>query len=195
MDFITLLLLAVGLSFDSFAVSVSCGVCVACHRSKMLRFAAVLGFWQALMPMAGWLLTAQFQHTIDRLDHWLAFGLLFFLGGKMIWNALFSKEQGIKGDPFSWGQNTLMGIATSIDALIAGMAMALLPPTLPEAPLWMNMLLAALMIGGVTVIASVTGLFIGRKSSGRLGERAELIGGGILILIGCRILLEHLCTH
>ncbi|MCC8062774.1 MAG: manganese efflux pump MntP family protein [Rikenellaceae bacterium] len=195
MDFVTLLLIAFGLCFDSFAVSISCGmVCCTCTRGRLFRFAAILGLCQGLTPLAGWAVATNFRNVIEAYDHWIAFLLLLFLGGKMIWEAFRGEdEKRIKGDPYALGRNVMLGVATSIDELVAGIAMALLPLTIiPADSQLLNMLVAALVIAVVTLISSLTGLFLGRSSRGRLGEKAELVGGLILILIGVKVLVEHL---
>lgn len=196
-DPITLLLFAVGLCFDSFAVSLSCGmVCCACSRRRLVRFAAVLGLCQGLMPLIGWSLAARFRTVIEAYDHWVAFVLLFFLGGRMIRESFGEEEDAarrLKGNPFALGRNVVLGVATSIDALVAGIAMALLPlAVVPSDSQLINMLAAAGVIAVVTLAASLVGLYLGRRSRGRLGEWAERIGGMILILIGLKVLVEHL---
>ena len=195
MDFSTLFLFAVGLCFDSFAVSLSCGMsCCACTRRRLFRFAAVLGLSQGLMPLIGWAVATNFRTVIEAYDHWIAFALLLFLGGKMIWESFGEEgDEHLKGNPFALGRNVMLGVATSIDALVAGIAMALLPLTIiPVESQLLNMLVAVVVIALVTLVSSLTGLYLGRRSRGRLGERAELIGGVILILIGVKVLVEHL---
>lgn len=195
MDFITLFLFAVGLCFDSFAVSLSCGMsCCVCTRRRLFRFAAVLGLSQGLMPLIGWAVATNFRTVIEAYDHWIAFALLLFLGGKMIWESFGEEDdEHFKGNPFALGRNVMLGVATSIDALVAGIAMALLPLTIiPVESQLLNMLAAVVVIALVTLVSSLTGLYLGRRSRGRLGERAELIGGVILILIGVKVLVEHL---
>lgn len=195
MDFITLLLFAVGLCFDSFAVSLSCGMsCCACSRRRLFRFAAILGLCQGLMPLIGWSVATNFRSVIESCDHWIAFVLLLFLGGRMIWESLRGGEdEQVKGNPFALGRNVVLGIATSIDALVAGVAMAMLPLTIiPSDSQLLNMLVAVFIIALVTLVSSMTGLYLGRRSRGKLGEQAELVGGVILILIGVKVLVEHL---
>lgn len=194
MDFITLLLFAIGLCFDSFAVSLSCGMsCSACSRRRLFRFALVLGLCQGVTPLIGWAVAINFRSVIESCDHWIAFILLLLLGGKMIWESFRGGDEQIKGDPFSLGRNIVLGIATSIDALVAGVAMAMLPLTIiPSDSQLLNMLAAVFVIVLVTLVSSYTGLFLGRRSRGRLGSRAELIGGLILILIGVKVFVEHL---
>ncbi|WP_294596893.1 manganese efflux pump MntP family protein [uncultured Rikenella sp.] len=195
MDLITLLLFAVGLCFDSFAVSLSCGMsCHACTRRRLFRFAAVLGVCQGVTPMIGWAVAINFRKVIEAYDHWIAFLLLLFLGGKMIRDSFGEEnEEHLKGNPFAWGRNVMLGVATSIDALAAGIAMAMLPLTIvPSDSQLLNMLAAVFIIASVTLVSSLTGLYLGRKSRGRLGERAELVGGIMLVLIGVKVLVEHL---
>lgn len=195
MDFITLLLFAVGLCFDSFAVSLSCGMsCCACSRRRLFRFAAVMGACQGITPLIGWAMATHLRTVIEAYDHWIAFFLLLFLGGKMMWESS-AKDDGehMKGNPFALSRNVVLGIATSIDALVAGIAMALLPLTVvPCDSQLLNVLVAVIIIALVTLLSSLTGLLLGRGSRGRLGEWAELLGGIILILIGVKVLAEHL---
>lgn len=195
MDFVTLLLFAVGLCFDSFAVSLSCGMsCCACSRRRLFRFAAIMGLCQGITPLIGWGMATHLRTVIEAYDHWIAFFLLLFLGGKMIWESFGDKDdEQIKGNPFALGRNVILGIATSIDALVAGIAMALLPLTIiPCDSQLLNMLAGVFIIALVTLLSSLTGLLLGRSSRGRLGEWAELFGGIILILIGVKVLAEHL---
>jgi len=192
MDLFTLILLALGLCFDSFAVSVSCGMNQSMRdRLRGVRFAFMLGFFQAVMPLLGWGVASEFSKTIEAYDHWIAFILLGYLGFRMIRGALSNNKDMHLCDHFNLRNGLIMGLATSIDALIAGVAMALLDLNFIDASPWCNMLFAAVIIGIVTVLASITGLFIGRRSRGKLGEKAELLGGIILILIGFKVLFEH----
>lgn len=148
-----------------------------------------------MTPLVGWMLATRFRTVIEAYDHWIAFVLLLFLGGRMIRESFEEpeKEDRMQGDPFALGRNVMLGLATSIDALVAGIAMALLPLTIvPVDSQWINMLAAVLVIAAVTLVSSLTGLYLGRRSRGRLGEWAELVGGAILILIGLKVLVEHL---
>lgn len=148
------------------------------------------------MPLIGWSLAARFRTVIEAYDHWVAFALLLFLGGRMIRESFGEEEDAarrLKGNPFALGRNVVLGVATSIDALVAGIAMALLPlAVVPSDSQLINMLAAAGVIAVVTLAASLVGLYLGRRSRGRLGEWAERIGGMILILIGLKVLVEHL---
>ncbi len=195
MDFITLLLFAVGLCFDSFAVSLSCGMaCCACSRRRLFRFATVMGVCQGLTPLIGWMMAARLRTVIEAYDHWIAFFLLLFLGGRMVRESFGGRdEEHIHDNPFAWGRNVMLGIATSIDALVAGIAMAMLPLTVvPCESQWVNVLAAVFIIALVTLLSSLAGLLLGRRSRGRLGDWAGLFGGIILILIGVKVLAEHL---
>lgn len=168
-----------------------------CRRPVLWRFAGVMGICQALFLFAGWGMAAKFHHTIESYDHWVAFGLLLLLGGKMVWEFFAGREaEGPEKqcDPFAWKRNLLLGVATSIDALAAGVAIALVKvDILPgDVSQFFNVLVAVLIVALITFAASFTGLLLGRKGSGKMGRRAELIGGLILIAIGVKILIEHL---
>ena len=194
MDLLTLLLLALGLCFDSFAVSVSCGMNHAVWtRARGVRFAAILGLFQGIMPLIGWSIASEFSKVIADYDHWIAFLLLAFLGLRMIRQSLRPEDDPRNCDHFNMRNGMVMGFATSIDALIAGVAMAMVSLELVSGSQLINMLVASGIIFLVTVVASLAGLFIGRRSRRKIGGRAELIGGAILILIGLKVLLEHIC--
>lgn len=195
MDLLTIIVLAFGLCFDSFAVSLSYGM-AQCGVKKMhfFRFSLILALCQGIMPLIGWMAAIGFQHYIERYDHWLAFGLLLFLGIKMILESRKEDEKESK-DCFSFNlKNTmLMGVATSIDALITGAAMAMVTlEPLKNASQWSNMLLSTGIIFSVTFLACVAGIFFGRRAGNKLGKYAEILGGIILIAIGTKVLLEHL---
>lgn len=193
MGFWIILLLGVALCFDSFAVSLSAGMgCCTWHKGRGVRFAAILALMQTLMPLVGWLLAFEFADLISFWDHWIALVLLAFLGSKMIYGALKAKDEQIKSDPFRLRNSFLMGLATSIDAMAAGIAMALVKIEIFDGSQFANMLLAILTIGVITFIASIAGLLLGRKSKGSLGSSAEIVGGVILIAIGVKILVEHI---
>ena len=188
MGFLELLLIGVGLSMDAFAVAVCQGLCMPkLNLRHGLVIALFFGGFQALMPLAGWLLGAQFAESIQHLDHWIAFVLLAFIGGKMVWEALFSREEetvACAADAaLDYKQLLMMAVATSIDALAVGVTFAFLD--VPIVP-------AITVIGCTTFCISLAGVFIGVFFGGRLQKWAELAGGVILVLLGCKILLEHL---
>ena len=183
MGFWELLVLAVGLSMDAFAVAVCKGLSL---RSLRPRHMAVVGAWfgafQALMPAAGWLLGAAFAHRIAAIDHWIAFVLLSLIGGNMIREALSREEEDC--DPsLAPAAMLLLAVATSIDALAVGVTFAFLQ---------VSILPAVGLIGCTTFVLSLAGVWIGHRFGSRLKSRATLAGGVILCLIGLKILLEHL---
>lgn len=189
------ILLALGLCFDTFAVSVGAGMgCCTWSRGRGFRFAFILGIFQGLMPFIGWFLAFEFHSLIAAWDHWIAFGLLFILGGKMVISGLCRKaDSAPKNDPFTWKNSILMGFATSIDALIAGVTLALIRVAiLPQSSQTVNVLLAVGVIAAITIMASLLGLLLGKHTRGKMGARAEIIGGIILVLIGGKVLYEHL---
>ena len=183
MTYIELLLIAIGLSMDAFSVSICKGLTT---KKFSWRMALVCGLWfgafQALMPIIGYFLGAQFQEMIEAYDHWIAFGLLFLIGANMIREAVWGKEEEQDG---SLGFKTmlLLAIATSIDALAVGVSFACI-----QVKLWSSVII----IGITTFLFSVLGVKIGNVFGSRYEKSASVVGGIILILIGLKILLEHL---
>ncbi len=183
MGLIELFLIAVGLSMDAFAVSVCKGLAMPkCTFKK----AAIVGLWfggfQALMPAIGYILGAQFQETIASIDHWIAFVLLALIGGNMIHEALDNDEEEADAS-LDVKTMFLLAVATSIDALAIGITFAFLK---------VNIIPAVCFIGIVTFIISFAGVKIGNVFGVRYKNKAEIVGGVILILLGLKILLEHL---
>ena len=183
MDLIELFLIAVGLSMDAFAVSVCKGLAMPkCTFKK----AAIVGLWfggfQALMPAIGYVLGAQFQETIASIDHWIAFVLLALIGGNMIHEALDNDEEEADAS-LDVKTMFLLAVATSIDALAIGITFAFLK---------VSIIPAVCFIGIVTFIISFAGVKIGNVFGARYKNKAEIVGGVILILLGLKILLEHL---
>ncbi len=183
MGLIELFLIAVGLSMDAFAVSVCKGLAMPkCTFKK----AAIVGLWfggfQALMPAIGYILGAQFQETIASIDHWIAFVLLALIGGNMIHEALDNDEEEADAS-LDVKPMFLLAVATSIDALAIGITFAFLK---------VNIIPAVCFIGIVTFIISFAGVKIGNVFGARYKNKAEIVGGVILILLGLKILLEHL---
>ena len=181
--FIELFLMGVGLSMDAFAVSVCKGLAMPkCTVKK----AAIVGLWfggfQALMPAIGYVLGAQFQETIASIDHWIAFVLLALIGGNMIHEALDNDEEEADAS-LDVKTMFLLAVATSIDALAIGITFAFLK---------VNIIPAVCFIGIVTFIISFAGVKIGNVFGARYKNKAEIVGGIILILLGLKILLEHL---
>lgn len=178
-----ILLLALGLSMDATAVAICKG---ACYREPDMRVNLVLalsfGLFQALMPVLGWLVGTQFAQRIMHVDHWLVLALLAGLGIKMIWDALHSEDE-LVCTPLTFRELMLMSIATSIDALAAGLALAMLN---------VNILYAASVIGVITVLMSFLGALLGCKAGERYKGKAQMLGGVVLCLIGIKVLIEHL---
>lgn len=186
MNIAELLILAVGLSMDAFAVAVCKGLCMRRFRWKYALLVGVyFGIFQALMPLAGYFLASLFANRIQAYDHWIAFVLLGFIGGKMI-NDSFDKkdETTCDADGASFGVRVMLplALATSIDAMAMGITFAFLRT---------NIAAAVSLIGAVTLILSAAGVKIGHKFGARFESKAELIGGVLLILMGLKILLEH----
>ncbi len=189
MDFITLLLLAVGLAMDAFAVSVCKGLSM---KKAGLPQALVVGLWfggfQALMPLIGYYLGIQFIGFISSWDHWLAFGLLALIGANMIRESFQNEEdtqahQHHKSD-LNPKDMFIAAVATSIDALAVGVSFA----TMENVNIWLNVA----VIGVVTLLLSVVGVKAGNFVGKKMASKAELVGGLILIGIGIKILVEHL---
>ena len=184
MNLFELLLIAAGLSMDAFAVSICKGLSVQRLRPRhYLLTGAWFGGFQALMPSIGFLLGSTFDHYINAFDHWIAFVLLALIGGNMVKES-FSGDEECHDDSFSVRTMFLLAVATSIDALAVGVTFALLPDV--------HIVSAVSLIGVTTFLLSAVGLRVGSVFGLRYKARAELAGGVILILIGVKILLEHL---
>ena len=174
MGFAELFILAVGLSMDAFAVSICKGLSI---RALMPRHAVIVGVWfgafQALMPLAGWLLGAAFADMIAAVDHWIAFVLLAIIGGNMIREAVGQDEE-------------------DCDPSLAPLAMLVLAVGVTFAFLRVDIVPAVALIGTCTFLISAAGVKVGNVFGARYKSKAELFGGGVLVLIGLKILLEHL---
>ena len=183
MDPLSLLLIAVGLAMDAFAVSICKGLAM---KKPSLKSVLIIGLWfgffQALMPIIGYYLGSSFYYYIADYDHWIAFILLAVIGVNMIREALSDEEEDVD-DSIGFRTMLVLAIATSIDALAVGISLAMTGD---------DILTSAVLIGVVTFLISVAGVRIGSVFGDRFGKKAELVGGAILIIIGARILLEHL---
>lgn len=185
MELCEIALTGLSLAMDAFAVSMCKGVEM---KKFILKYAIVIalffGIFQAAMPLIGWAVASTFEEYITAYDHWIAFGLLLLLGGKMIWDS-FKKEEKEEQKPLNIGFKTLllMALATSIDALAVGVTFAFLQ---------VNVWLAVALIGCITFVLSLIGVAIGVKLGDKFEKKAEFVGGLILVLIGVKILLEHL---
>lgn len=186
MGFIEVFLIGVGLSADAFAVS----ICKGLGMSRLnVRQAVVIGLFfggfQALMPFLGWALGTQFESYITSVDHWIAFGLLAFIGGKMLWDAFHEQDEevGELDAPLDMKEMTMLAVATSIDALAVGITFAFL-----GVDIWSSIAI----IGLTTFCLSIVGVAVGHAFGSRYEKPATVVGGVVLILIGLKILLEHL---
>jgi putative Mn2+ efflux pump MntP len=181
---ITVFLIAVGLSMDAFAVSMCMGTAAGLHkRTIALKAGFFFGGFQAAMPLIGWVLGYYLKDYIREIDHWIAFGLLAFIGLRMISEAVKNKNCAKTYNISNLWVMLTLSLATSIDALAVGLSLTLL-----DVPI----LLSAVIIGAVTFCISYIGVFIGKKFSCILGSKAEFAGGIVLIAIGFKILVEHL---
>ena len=196
MDFLSLFLIAVSLAMDAFAVSITNGV--TAHnfsRQKAVLTAVCFGAFQFIMPLMGWLLGTGAYSLISSFDHWIAFVLLGFIGGKMLFDTIREirhPEQETEGIVLNGKIIIMQGIATSIDALAIGISFAALAMSVRFSLLTVNIWSSCLLIGAVAFVLSVTGGLLGKKIGGFFKNKAGIIGGVILILIGVKILLEHL---
>lgn len=186
MSFYATLILALALSMDAFAVAICKGAVLHKPRFReILRTGFIFGIIEAITPVIGWgvgLLTSQY---VARWDHWIAFGLLFVLGARMIWQSYKTKDQPCKEPQTRHGSVTLIctAIATSLDAMAIGLGLAFLQ---------VDIVHTAMTIGLMTMIMATIGMMIGRYIGPILGKKAEIIGGVVLIGIGFNILFEHL---
>lgn len=184
MGLIELFILAVGLSMDAFAVSICKGLATKDVSVKQMSLAGVwFGGFQALMPLIGYFLGSAFAKAIEGFDHWVAFGLLVLLGGNMIKEAFSKDTDDDVTDSFGVKTMFIMAIATSIDALAVGVTFAFLK---------VNIIPAVSFIGIITFLFSFVGVKIGNLFGAKHEKKAQLAGGIILVLIGIKILLEHL---
>jgi putative Mn2+ efflux pump MntP len=183
LDFIALLLIAVGLAMDAFSVAVTNGMLLGKFRWRAaLKVGVFFGFFQFLMPCLGWLVSNFAADAIARFDHWIAFGLLAFIGGKMILESQ-KKEVEIPRDPLDNKVLALFAIATSIDALAVGVTFAAVDVAILSAAGW---------IGIIAFLCSAAGVWIGSRFGDVFGNKAEVAGGIILVGMGIKILIEHL---
>lgn len=185
MGFGSILLLAVGLAMDAVAAAAARGaVAREIRPGQVLRVAVLFGGFQAGMPLVGWVAGAHAGPFLNGLDHWIGFGLLTLLGLHMLLEARTagSRERGPAEDLFSDRALVLVAVATSIDALAAGVTLPIL-----NAPLT----LSVVTIGVVTGVLSAAGLFVGRRFGAAVGPRVDVLGGLILIALGCKLLAEH----
>lgn len=199
MDFLSLILIAIGLSMDAFAVAITHG---SIHTdlkcpSNVFTLPIFFGIFQAVMPMIGWLVGVAGTNIILSFDHWIAFSLLAFIGGKMIYEAIKSMKENREkvisnsNDTVGLKYILILSIATSIDALTTGI---ILPNVIGAYSLFL-MLVSVSIIGIITFLICIFGIFIGSKFGNKFSYKAEILGGIVLIVIGTKILIEHLVVH
>jgi putative Mn2+ efflux pump MntP len=183
--FLSIFIIALGLSADCFAVALSSSISKrGLSIWQGLRVSLFFGVFQAAMTILGWWAGSRIIEYISAYDHWLSFGLLSIVGGRMIWESLHEKESEHKTtDITRWWLLLVLSVATSLDALAVGLSFAFLQ---------VNIATASLTIGAVAFFITLAGFMAGKKLGEIVGKRAEIIGGIILILIGIRILIEHL---
>lgn len=187
MGFVELFLVAVGLSMDAFAVSVCKGLCMKrLDVRQALVIALFFGGFQALMPLVGWALGTQFEQYITPVDHWIAFVLLAFIGGKMLWDAFRGGEEELScpaDGKLDLRELVMLSVATSIDALAVGITFAFLR---------VDIVSSVALIGATTFVLALAGVAVGHRFGARYEKPATIVGGVVLVLIGTKILLEHL---
>ncbi len=186
MTFITIILLAVALAMDAFAVSIASGIAIKDLRIKhSLIIASWFGFFQAIMPLLGWLSGVKLQRFIAEIDHWIVFGLLLFIGCKMIYEAFQIESVENRSDPMDIAVLFSLSIATSIDAFAAGVSFALLHT---------GVVTPVIIIGIITFIMSFIGVWIGNRGTHFFEKKMEVAAGVVLIGIGVKVLISHLIS-
>ena len=184
MTLFTIILLAVALGMDAFAVSIASGITIKDLRVRhSLIIATWFGLFQAIMPLLGWIGGIKLHRFISEIDHWIVFGLLLFIGSKMIYGAFQGETVKKKSNPMDVSVLFALSIATSIDAFAAGVSFALLD-------VWI--VTPVIIIGIITFIMSFTGVWIGNRGTHFFEKKMEAVAGVVLISIGIKVLLEHL---
>lgn len=184
MDIVTILFIAVGLAMDALSVAISNGTTMKKIKvSNALTIGVFFGVFQFGMLYIGNLCGGAFEKYIIAIDHWIAFFLLMFLGGKMLYDVVWGKEENETSKPFDFKTLTVLAVATSIDALAVGVSLATITK---------NILFDASVVGIIAFLFSFIGVYIGNKCGDLFGEKAEIIGGIVLMGIGVKILIEQL---
>jgi putative Mn2+ efflux pump MntP len=180
----TIIVIAVGLAMDAVAVCIVAATAgYASNKRAVFRLAFHFGLFQFLMPVLGWLFGTLVERYVEAVDHWIAFGLLAIVGGHMIWAALHPDEQTQRNDPSRGLTMVMLSVATSLDALAVGLSLAL-----AGISVWYPSALIGLITGGLCLLA----IALGNRLRAAFARWAEIAGGVVLILIGARILFEHL---
>lgn len=184
MEIIQLLMIGIGLAMDAFAVSICKGLCMQkIDKKYTFLIGCFFGGFQALMPLLGWALGTQFARYITKYDHWIAFILLVIIGVGMLREAGEKEQEVVCSISYNYRELFMLAVATSIDALAVGVTFAFLGT---------NIWIAIALIGSITFVISILGVLVGNRFGIRYKSKAEIAGGIILILIGMKILLEHL---
>jgi putative Mn2+ efflux pump MntP len=183
MDLITIFLLAIALGVDAFSVAIGIGAAnVKKSWSPVLRLASAFGMFQFIMPIIGWLAGLTIVNIIAGYDHWVAFALLGYIGGKMIWEGFETEKEEEKSDQTKGLPLLLLSIATSIDSLAVGFSFSVL-----KTPI----LFSAIIIGIVCSLMTATGMLFGKGLAGIFGKKVSIFGGIVLMAIGVKILIDH----
>lgn len=184
MSLSTIIFIAIALSMDAFAIAIASGFTIEKLKIKhALRIALAFGLFQFLMPVVGWFAGVGLKSFISGIDHWIAFALLTFVGGKMIYEGIRMEPEEKTTNPLKLSVLFILSIATSIDALAVGLSLSLLN---------ISILTPALIIGCITFSISFAGVYIGKKLGHFFESKIEIVGGLILVGIGIKILIEHL---
>ena len=178
-----IIVIALGLALDAFAVSLGAGAVgrIGNHRGAV-RLAFHFGLFQFLMPILGWYFGYKIEPLVKNVDDWIAFILLFYIGVKMIWDS-YKPVGEFRKDPSKGKEMVLLSVATSIDALVVGFSLAIL---------MISVWYPAFIIGVVTALLSITGIYLGKIIGSKIGKKMEIVGGLIIIGIGLKILISHL---
>jgi manganese efflux pump family protein len=183
-NLLSILGLSIGLAMDAAAVSISTGLNIGrLSPMQIIRLSSAFGFFQFAMPLIGWLAGRQMALFVGTFDHWIAFGLLAFVGGKMLWEARGGKQFDNRADPTHGTMLLMLSFATSIDAFSVGLSLAFL---------YVPIVVPSIAIGVVTAILSAIGAGFGSRIGQKWGVWAEAAGGCVLIILGARILFSHL---
>ena len=184
MELFEIIIIALGLSMDAFAVSITLGLSIEKLRIKEIIIPCIyFGTFQALMSLIGYFAGINFSNQIQHLDHWVAFILLGFIGGKMIKNSFKKKQERTNENSLKLVRMLLLAIATSIDALVVGITFAFFE---------INIFEAATIIGLITFFIAICGVIIGKIFGIRFKSKAEFLGGFVLVLLGVKIIIEHI---
>lgn len=197
MGILEAIILGIVLSLDAFAVALSIGMCQNCFTSfNKYRFLLIVGVFHFIMPLIGWALAGSIHAVVETYDHWLAFLLLSYLGGKMIHEGV-TKNTASEDREFccsSLSSALMFGVALSIDAVIAGFSLGMTQISIVDGSQLHNILILSAIIGVCAFFITMFGLNTGRKASSKLGQKAEIFGGSVLIIIGLKTLITHLIT-